>query len=160
VTVRAKHAKVFESVILPYAVDVVEMKHQFRAEPLRNSAFIALVAQVTAFQQQSADLAASLYHRALFWKPPFFTLSNRAPFFRIGPRGGGKSKPRHTFVARMLSIVIFLNFNPAISRHTETIAGQCANWVANNANGDVIAQLGGPSLPGAAFVIQPEGGLA
>ena len=35
--------------------------------------------------------------------------------------------------------VIFLDFNPVISRHSKMVASQCANWVANSVVGDAIA---------------------
>ena len=59
VAVRAKHAEVFEPVVVFYAVNVVDVRDQRLATPIGDSAFIATIVQKPRSNQPMLDIVAA-----------------------------------------------------------------------------------------------------
>lgn|SRR5581483_10706539 len=113
VTVRAQHAQVLQPVVVPHAVNVVQLNHERLPLPLGQSAYRTDVFEKAGSEEVLFDGAAVLgLSQDLHQRPAVTPSAERASANGLRPRGCGEAESSPAFAVRVPAIVVHLNGSP------------------------------------------------
>ncbi len=116
VAVRAKHPQVLETVVIPGAIDVIEVHVERLSQPLVQAANLALVLQQLRFQEPHFDVPPTSLGRReqLRDRHSRFARYDLTTFYSLGPCLGAEAKMNGRLTIAVPGIVICLHFAPII----------------------------------------------
>ena len=117
VAIRAQHAKIFEPVVVPDSVDVVDLDGERFPPPVRNSALDATVYKEALLQEAQFHVraVAALDKNPGDWFCPG-SCSKHASMNGVGPRSSAKPELYPAGPVRIAVIVKSLDLGPVVTR--------------------------------------------